>query len=365
MEDSMKDADENFKIDLEIKGYDSFEKKYYFKEKGNTLYLLSEDDNIMNSREINENEITTLKGSLFFELTGDHDVTAFSTVMSAKISYKINNVQKLIFISERTAEYILSNIGEVEKTTIKNDLKNLFLNKELQIRYNFVLLHPICFKIDERKKVATYTRLTDINEEILNTLKEPEIDSIDLREYIINVENKKDNTLYNNIEVILGDITEMAVDVIVNAANKTLLGGGGVDGAIHKKAGIELYNACKKLQGCDTGEAKITDGYNLNVKKIIHTVSPIWFYGKKEENEVLLKNCYQNSYKLAKSNNLKTIAFPCLGMGVYQIPLEIGGNIAIDMAIQNATDFEKIYLVCYGKEEYKYYCNLLKERLIF
>lgn len=97
------------------------------------------------------------------------------------LSQKINNVQKLIFISERTAEYILSNIGEVEKTTIKNDLKNLFLNKELQIRYNFVLLHPICFKIDERKKVATYTRLTDINEEILNTLKESEIDSIDLR----------------------------------------------------------------------------------------------------------------------------------------------------------------------------------------
>ena len=169
-------------------------KKYYFKEKGNTLYLLSEDDNIMNSREINKNEITTLKSSLFFELTGDYDVTAFSTVMSAKISYKINNVKKLIFISERTAEYILSNIGEVEKTTIKNNLKNLFLNKELQIRYNFVLLHPICFKIDERKKVATYTRLTDINEEILNTLKEPEIDSTDLREYIINVENKKDNT---------------------------------------------------------------------------------------------------------------------------------------------------------------------------
>lgn len=165
--------------------------------------------------------------------------------------------------------------------------------------------------------------------------------------------------MLNKIEIIKGDITELEVDVIVNAANSSLLGGGGVDGAIHSKAGSELLKECMTLNGCLTGEAKITKGYNLKAKYVIHTVAPKWYDYRIKNKELLLKNCYINSYEIAKQNNLKSIAFPCLGMGIYQVPLDIGTAISIDMALKYSENFEKIYLVCFREEEFYYYKQYL------
>lgn len=160
---------------------------------------------------------------------------------------------------------------------------------------------------------------------------------------------------YKNIKIIKCDITTLEVDAIVNAANNSLLGGGGVDGAIHNAAGPELLEECRLLNGCKDGEAKITKGYNLKAKYVIHTVAPKWYDNRIENKEELLRNCYINSYKLAKENNIKTIAFPCIGMGVYACPLEIGTKISIEEAIKNNSNFSKIYLVCFNDREYNYY----------
>lgn len=167
------------------------------------------------------------------------------------------------------------------------------------------------------------------------------------------------------LNVIKGDITALDVDIVVNAANKTLLGGGGVDGAIHRKAGKGLLDECKKLNGCKTGEAKMTDGYNMLCKKIIHTVGPIYSNGLKGENEYL-KNCYQNSMNLAeeyrKYNNLDnvSIAFPCISTGIYHFPHEKAAQIAIETV--KSTNYENIivYFVCFLDEDYKIYNNYLR-----
>lgn len=160
---------------------------------------------------------------------------------------------------------------------------------------------------------------------------------------------------YENIKIVKCDITTLEVDAIVNAANNSLLGGGGVDGAIHNAAGPELLEECRLLNGCKDGEAKITKGYNLKAKYVIHTVAPKWYDNRIENKEELLRSCYINSYKLAKENNIKTIAFPCIGMGVYACPLEIGTKISIEEAIKNNSNFSKIYLVCFNDKEYDYY----------
>ena len=165
----------------------------------------------------------------------------------------------------------------------------------------------------------------------------------------------------HKIEIIKGDITELDVDAIVNAANNWLIGGGGVVGIIHHKAGKELDEACKKLNGCLTGEAKITPGFNLKAKYIIHTVAPKWYDSKIENKEELLKKCYINSFSLAKENNVKTIAFPCLGAGIYQVPIDISAKIAITEAINNTDFFKKIYLVCFKDEDYVYYLKCYNE----
>lgn len=163
------------------------------------------------------------------------------------------------------------------------------------------------------------------------------------------------------IKILKTDITELEVDAIVNAANKSLLGGGGVDGAIHRKAGKELREECKKLNGCQTGEAKITRGYNLKAKYVIHTVAPEWLF-EKQDREVLLNSCYENSYKIAKENNVKKIAFPCLGMGVYRVPMDIGTKTSIDVALKYEEEFEEINLVCFRDEEYESYTKYLEEK---
>jgi O-acetyl-ADP-ribose deacetylase (regulator of RNase III) len=137
-----------------------------------------------------------------------------------------------------------------------------------------------------------------------------------------------DKEILDKLEVRQGDITKLQVDAIVNAANKSLLGGGGVDGAIHRGAGPELLEECRTLGGCPTGEARITGGYNLPARFVIHTVGPV--YSGKPQDSRLLTNCYENSLKLAADNNAKTIAFPAISCGVYGYPIEQACKIAVD-----------------------------------
>lgn len=159
------------------------------------------------------------------------------------------------------------------------------------------------------------------------------------------------------IKIIKGDITRLTVDAIVNAANSTLLGGGGVDGAIHRAAGPKLLEECKTLNGCNTGEAKITKGYNLPVRFVIHTVGPVWYGGNNNEDE-LLKNCYYNSLQLAVKNQIKTIAFPAISTGVYRFPPERAAKIAIKTIKDFLSDnksIEEVLFVCFDEKTEEIY----------
>jgi O-acetyl-ADP-ribose deacetylase (regulator of RNase III) len=163
------------------------------------------------------------------------------------------------------------------------------------------------------------------------------------------------------LEISQENITYLHIDAIVNAANKSLLGGGGVDGAIHRAAGPQLLQACRKLDGCETGEAKITKGYRLPAKWIIHTVGPVWQGGGNNEEENLA-NCYKNSLKLAMKNNCKTIAFPNISTGVYRFPKALAAEIAIKSVysfISANNYFEKIKFVCFDDENFKLYMQMV------
>ena len=159
-----------------------------------------------------------------------------------------------------------------------------------------------------------------------------------------------------------GDITKLEVDAIVNAANTTLLGGGGVDGAIHRAAGPKLLKECKKLDGCPTGIAKITKGYNLPAKYVIHTVGPVWKGGKHNE-EKLLAGCYRNSLKIAEENKITSIAFHAISTGVYHFPTELAAKIAVKQIkkffVKNDI-LEKIIFVCFDEKTYQAYDKYLK-----
>ncbi|MEE9544213.1 MAG: O-acetyl-ADP-ribose deacetylase [Rhodospirillales bacterium] len=155
----------------------------------------------------------------------------------------------------------------------------------------------------------------------------------------------------DRITVVEGDITKLQVDAIVNAANESLLGGGGVDGASHRAAGPELVEECRKLGGCPTGEARITKGYKLPAKHVIHTVGPVWHGGDQNE-DGLLANCYRRSLGLAVGNNLTSIAFPAISTGVYRFPIERAAKIAIGMAAKFLDDndsLEKVIFCCFGQ----------------
>jgi O-acetyl-ADP-ribose deacetylase (regulator of RNase III) len=161
------------------------------------------------------------------------------------------------------------------------------------------------------------------------------------------------------IELILGDITKLNVDAIVNAANSRLLGGGGVDGAIHRAAGPELLNECRKLGGCPTGEARTTRGYHLPARHVIHTVGPIWRGGSHGEDE-LLASCYRNSLKLAELNAVKSIAFPSISTGAYQFPIQRASRIALRTVreyLRETSRIERVVFVCYSKDDYETYLN--------
>lgn len=161
---------------------------------------------------------------------------------------------------------------------------------------------------------------------------------------------------------IKADITTLEVDAIVNAANRSLLGGGGVDGAIHRAAGPNLLEESRKLGGCKTGEAKITKGYNLPAKFVVHTVGPVYGREKGKEAE-LLKNCYWNSLELAKKNNFKSIAFPSISTGVYGYPIDKAAPIAIsavkEFLEKEKHKIEKVYFVCFSDLDLKVYRLLL------
>ena len=165
----------------------------------------------------------------------------------------------------------------------------------------------------------------------------------------------------NRIEILKGDITTAEVDAIVNAANKSLLGGGGVDGAIHRAAGPGLTEECRSLNGCGTGEAKLTSGYNLLAKFVIHTVGPIWTGGGQEEDEQLA-SCYLNSLRIASNMKIKTIAFPNISTGAYGYPKEKAAAVAVSQVkkyLEENEDIEKVYFMIFDDENMEIYKRLL------
>lgn len=165
------------------------------------------------------------------------------------------------------------------------------------------------------------------------------------------------------IEIIQADITKLNVDVLVNAANSSLMGGGGVDGAIHRAAGPELKEECRALRGCKTGESKITEAYKLSAKYIIHTVGPVWYGGHKNEAELLV-SCYKTSLDLCEKHDLKTIAFPSISTGAYKFPFEKAAQIALNTInefLSESSSIEKVTIVVFSEKDFNKYMREIKK----
>ena len=167
------------------------------------------------------------------------------------------------------------------------------------------------------------------------------------------------------LEALQGDITALKVEAIVNAANTSLLGGGGVDGAIHRAAGKELLQECRTLKGCPTGKAKITKGYRLPAKFVIHTVGPVWNGGRRDEAR-LLASCYRCSLEVAHEAHLQSVAFPCISTGIYRFPKELAAQIAVETVREclKTMPFEKIIFCCFSSGDFELYRTLLKKENI-
>jgi O-acetyl-ADP-ribose deacetylase (regulator of RNase III) len=171
------------------------------------------------------------------------------------------------------------------------------------------------------------------------------------------------STVISRVAVIAGDITQQRVDAIVNAANTSLLGGGGVDGAIHRVAGPELLAECRTLGGCGTGQAKITRGYKLPARWVIHTVGPVWQGGNHGEDE-LLASCYRSCFALVEQHRIRTVAFPSISTGAYGFPMERAARIAVHEVknfLERNQSVEKVFLVCFGARALEIHIAALKE----
>ena len=167
----------------------------------------------------------------------------------------------------------------------------------------------------------------------------------------------------DRVEAIVGDINTQTVDAIVNAANSSLLGGGGVDGAIHRAAGPELLEECRTLGGCPTGEARITRGYRLPAQWVIHTVGPVWSGGNRGEDDALA-SCYRNSLALAEQHNVRTVAFPAISTGAYRFPMELATGIAVRetaLFLERNESIEKVSFVCFNQRASDAYMAALSE----
>ena len=267
--------------------------------------------------------------------------------------YVVNSLEAILWVILQTENFNQAIIGAIN---LGNDTDSIGagVGGLAGIIYGLGSINPE-WRIDLKK----YTYIREICQEFDKALSSSS-KKFDVPKLVYGNEEKM-------IKIIQGDITKLNVDAYVNSANNSLLGGDGVDGAIHRAAGLDLLEKCKELAGCDTSEAKITRGYNSKANYIIHTVAPKWYDSHSEDKETMLKKCYENALALAGDFACKRIAFPCLGMGVYGCPIEIGGKIAIEFALSVARRknpiVDIIYLVCYGSTEYEFYMEYFKEKL--